>query len=128
MKTATRKTGRVKPAAKRGEKFTALEQKILQDGVSDHVSRAIAVNLLRQWEKNGWTPEEIAANFRIAAQAEGRKSVLGKPQPGDKGANLYSPKSAAHNDGGAMSDEDLQEHLSQVFGDEDDEDDDTGTL
>ena len=90
-KTATKKktTHRVKPAASRSKAFTDLENKIIQDGVDHGVSKAMAVNQLRQWEKDGETAESIASRLRVNGEEVGKPSkTLGNLTPGEKQADI----------------------------------------
>lgn len=49
----------------RNPKLTALEERIVQDGVNHHVSRALAIKTVREAEAAGLSAEDIAKMLQI---------------------------------------------------------------
>jgi hypothetical protein len=133
MSTATKtpKKSLARKGVARDPKFTTLENAIISDGVSQGVSKAIAIATLRAWENAGVTPEQIAAVLR---SGEGNSAVkgLGKPQASDAATeSKFGPTMHAATDslasGNNPGDDDLDALMAAMgsgrSADDDDDDD-----
>ena len=101
--------------ATRHPRFTELEKQIIQDGVDHGVAKALAVNMLRQFEAEGRTPEQIAEQLRVNDLAvDGTPSkALGKPTGAPQGDPLMP--TAGDDAPSGDAEPDIEALLDQLF-------------
>ncbi len=77
-KKSRKAKGLSRKGVKRDPKFTALENAIVNDGISHGMTKALAIKQVRAWENAGLTPEQVAGVLQTGEGIDlGVKSVTG---------------------------------------------------